>query len=104
MIKLDYNAYKSFIDLDVKKIKAEMSDSFERDHILKILEWSADELYKDEISDKKNETEKELLAEHNCLDRNCLIHRSKINCFPYGDNCSYDECQICGRQLNFRVD
>lgn len=47
-ILLNKNQYTQLIDQDIERVLTEMKQSPERDHVLQILQWSINQLYKDE--------------------------------------------------------
>jgi hypothetical protein len=97
MIKLNKKTYTNLITADILKIDTEMKDSLEKEHIKEILNWSIDKIYKED--GEMTQEPKPFI----CTCIGTFEHHRKLNCFPYGDNCEWDECTVCGKQLNYRV-
>jgi hypothetical protein len=54
-ILLNKNQYTQLIDQDIQRVLNEMKQSPERDHVLQILKWSINQLYKDENTQKSTD-------------------------------------------------
>jgi hypothetical protein len=52
---INEESYKKLIDEDIVRLEKEMQPSPEREHIKAILEWSINQLYKDENTQKSTD-------------------------------------------------